>query len=82
MKTFNTDNELLDEILSIIKNYDSTKGEDNVSIEEVSAMIENHKFEYDFGYSAALGMLNDYKNMRSTLDPIDETLNIIKGYSN
>ena len=80
MKTFNTDNELLDEIIRIIKNYDSSKGEKNVSIQEVSDMIENHKFEYDFGYATALEMLSDYRNMRTILDPFGESLSMINEY--
>ena len=73
-KKFNTDNELLEELVSIVKSYDSSKGEENISIDEISAMIENHNFQYDFGYTTALEILNNYKEMRSILDPIGEML--------
>ena len=72
MKKFDNDYDLIDELISIIRRYESSKGEDNISIDEVSNMVENHNFTSKYAYMCALDVLENYNRLRQDCDWIGE----------
>lgn len=67
MKKINTDIELMDELIKIIREYDSSKGDKNMSVDQMRDLINSHEFKSDFAHNCALDTLKDYQRMRSDL---------------